>query len=733
MPRSTSCVLTILALLVGVPAVRGGDLDVPPEKIEGGTPAGMMHRYLLRQAEHAAMQWKVDYEKRRAPEAIAAYQLGLRQKFLEAIGGLPERTPLATQVVGAVARPGYRVEKIIFQSQPKHYVTALLFLPDAERFRPPYPGVLMPCGHALLAKGHPEYQSMGDLLALNGMATLIYDPIDQGERGQLLGKGGWPDLWGCAGHTMVGMGSILLGRNTARFEIWDGMRAIDYLQSRPEVDPRRIGCTGNSGGGTQTSYLMALDDRIRCAAPSCYITSFPRLLATIGPQDAEQNIFGQLAFGLDHADLVMMRAPSPVLLCAATKDFFDQVGTWDTFRYAKRLYTRQGFAERVDLLENDAPHNYNTLQREGAARWMAHWLLGKEQVIREPQLTLLTEQEFRCTADGKVMSLPGARSVYDLNDDYENELAQRRASSWATGDRASLLEQVRRLTGIRKLSQLPKPQVDVLGTIARQGYRVEKLLLRPEEGVALPALMFLPEKPKPQSVVLYVHQQGKAADAGPGGPIERLVQAGQSVLAVDLRGTGQTQPVLSKIFYSARISGRVRGVLVGPLLRGDAGGGRAGCGPLRGRAGRRRAAGHGLPPGRRQRRHPCPPCGRPGAGPVPKREAHADARFLVRRHPPPFEPRARDPRGSRRARVLRSSQPRCGLGRPSHAGTAGQRRGRRDGKNQVTDLPLKRLRRVCWSSLPRFSEIAFADRSFRGFGCQRADAGGASSGTYRNI
>ena len=132
----------------------------------------------------------------------------------------------------------------------------------------------------------------------------------------------------------------------------------------------------------------------------------PRLLAT-RPRDSEQNIFGQLAFGVDHADWIMMRAPSPVLICAATKDFFDIGGTWDTFRYAKRLYTRMGFAERVDILENDAGHNYNIVQREGAARWMSRWLLGKDQLITEPQLTLLTEKEYQCIPDGKVMSLPG--------------------------------------------------------------------------------------------------------------------------------------------------------------------------------------------------------------------------------------------------------------------------------------------------------------------------------------
>jgi len=232
------------------------------------------------------------------------------------------------------------------------------------------------------------------------------------------------------------------------------------------------------------------------------LTSFPRLLATVGPQDAEQNIFGQLAFGADHADWIMMRAPSPVLICAATKDFFDIDGTWESFRCAKRLYTRMGLSANVDILENDAKHNYDTLQREGAARWMARWLLGKDQRVTEPEIALLSEEEYRCLPDGKVMSLPGARSVYDLNEDYENELAGRRAASWAAADKTALLERVRRLTGIRKLTELLPPKVEPIGTAERTGYRVEKLLIRPEEGVTLPALLFLPEKPHPDRLVV---------------------------------------------------------------------------------------------------------------------------------------------------------------------------------------------------------------------------------------
>jgi dienelactone hydrolase len=558
MQRSMPYVLTVLLLfLAAIPAVRGEDLDLPPQMIEGGPPGLMMQRYLKKQTDQAVQRWKDDYEKRKTPEQIAEYQKGGRAAFLAAVGGLPERTPLNPQIVGKISRSGYRVEKIIFESQPKHFVTGLLFLPDAKHFKPPCPGVLVPCGHAFEAKGYDAYQTMGALLALNGMVALVYDPIDQGERGQYMGDGGWPKLWGIDGHTMIGLGCIPLGHNVARFEIWDGMRAIDYLESRPEVDPKRIGCTGNSGGGTQTSYLMALDDRICAAAPSCYLMSTERLLAQRGADDAEQQIFNQLNAGPHEADFIMLRAPSPVLLCCATYDFFDVRGTWETFRYAKRLYTRQGFAERVDIMENDAGHNYDTLQREAVARWMSRWLLQKDQVITEPKIELLSEKEYNCTPDGKVMSLPGARSVYDLNEECENALAKRRESSWATGDRAALLKEVSRIAGIHPLAELPKPRVDASDMISRTGYKIEKLLIRPEEGISLPALAFLPDKANADRVVLYLHDKGKSADAAIGGPIEELVKAGNVVLAVDLRGNGQTQSTTPRLFGSDFQDGQI--------------------------------------------------------------------------------------------------------------------------------------------------------------------------------
>jgi dienelactone hydrolase len=545
--------LAFSALLASGVASANESLKVLPETIGGVKTNDMMKHYLLGLAQERFEEWKRHYEQIKTAEQIAEYREHLRQKFIEAIGGLPNRTPLKPKVTKIVRRDGYSAEMVIFESQPKHFVTAALFLPDPKRFEPPYPGVLIPCGHSFQAKASAAYQTMAALLALNGIAGLVFDPIEQGERGQLLSE--WPKLWGTRAHTMSGIGSILLGRNTARFEIWDGMRAIDYLQSRPEVDPDRIGCTGNSGGGTQTSYLMALDSRIFAAAPSCYITSFERLLSTIGPQDAEQNICSQLAFGMDHADYVTMRAPRPTLICAATGDFFDIQGTWTSFRYAKRLYSRMGFSQRVDIIEHDGKHGYHQPIRQAAARWMSRWLLNRDEPITEPPTKPLTEEEIQCTPEGQVMLLEGARSTYDLNREYERELAERRKELWAETDRTKLFDRVRDIAGIRGLSELPEPSTENIGVVNRAGYTIKKLILKPEEGIYLPALLFVPDQGPFTGAVLYVHEQGKAADAATNGPIEKVVKAGKMVLAVDVRGTGETQQT-NKNYFTAYLLGR---------------------------------------------------------------------------------------------------------------------------------------------------------------------------------
>lgn len=511
------------------------DLRVLPAETEDGPAQDMLSRYVKRLAYEALEQRREQYEQIKTPEQVQAYQQRLRSAFIEKLGGFPERTPLNPQVVGRIPGDGYRVEKVIYESQPQHFVTAVLFLPEAK---PPYPGVVIPCGHS--RSGKAAQQRMCILLAKHGIAALSYDPIGQGERGQILDDEGKQRFKATSEHSLVGKACIPLGRNTATFRIWDGMRSIDYLAGREEVDATKIGVTGCSGGGTLTSYLMALDPRVVCAAPSCYLTSFRRLIDTIGPQDAEQNIQGQLAIGMDHADYVMMRAPKPTLILASTRDFFDIEGTWNSFRQAKRLYTRLGFAERVNLVETDAKHGYPKPQREAMARWMRRFLSGIDEPVTEPEFSTYSSKELQCTPDGQTLLLKGARSVIDLNVDFNHSLAMQRREHWKPENRAASLRKVRQLAGIRPLDELPRVLVARHGSIQREGYRIQKLALTPETGIQLPALLFIPGQASGKRY-LYVHGDGKQADAGTGGPIEKLVRQGHLVLAVDLRGIGETR------------------------------------------------------------------------------------------------------------------------------------------------------------------------------------------------
>ncbi|MEX0701644.1 MAG: acetylxylan esterase, partial [Planctomycetales bacterium] len=349
------------------------DLTVLPRDLDGH---GMMARWLRAEAHAALEKRKAAYERLETPEDIAAWQTARREYFLKQLGELPERAPLNARVVGRLPGDGFRVEKVIYDSRPSHAVTAILFLPDAEG---PHPAVIIPCGHTANGKAAGAYQQLARLHALHGIAALVYDPIGQGERYQILDDAGKPRFKSTTEHTLVGTSAIPLGWNCASFRVWDGIRSLDYLASRDDIDADRLGCTGNSGGGTLTEYLMAIDPRIVCAAPGSCVTTFARRLDSIGPGDAEQNIFGQIAFGLDHADYTIMRAPRPTLLLAGTQDYIDIRGSWEIHREANRIYTRLGHPERIDLVEHDGPHGYQQPLREAAVSWMLRWLKNEDR------------------------------------------------------------------------------------------------------------------------------------------------------------------------------------------------------------------------------------------------------------------------------------------------------------------------------------------------------------------
>ena len=369
----------LLALAVALPlttAALGGhvpqdldDLTVLTDASGESPPGNRLYAYLEAQArEHFEARRKA-VASLRTPGDVASRREDLRAKFRMALGEMPaEKAPLNGRTLGRQARDGYAVERVVYESRPGHHVTANFYIPDGPG---PFPGVLVPCGHSLNGKAAETYQR--HLSSWRGTAWRRSATIRsaRGSESQLLDERGRPAIQGpTTEHTMAGIGAWLVGRSIAGHMVWDGLRSLDYLAGRPEVDAMRLGCTGNSGGGTLTAYLMALDDRIAAAAPSCYITSLERLFATIGPQDAEQNIVGQVALGIEHADYVTMRVPRPTLLCVGTRDFFDIDGSWATFREAKKLYGIAGHGERVDLFESDEPHGFTRPRREAAMRWL---------------------------------------------------------------------------------------------------------------------------------------------------------------------------------------------------------------------------------------------------------------------------------------------------------------------------------------------------------------------------
>ena len=183
------------------------------------------------------------------------------------LGGPLDRTPLNARVIGTVERPGYRIEKVTFESRPRLYVTANLYVPAGTGRRP---AILGPLGHSANGKAWPSYQKLFSNLARKGYVVLAYDPFGQGERIEYPGsRPGQSALGGgTSEHEYAGRRLILLGANFGLFRAWDGIRGIDYLLTRAEVDPERIGCCGQSGGGTLTQFLAALDSRIRVAVVS---------------------------------------------------------------------------------------------------------------------------------------------------------------------------------------------------------------------------------------------------------------------------------------------------------------------------------------------------------------------------------------------------------------------------------------------------------------------------------
>lgn len=471
-------------------------------------------------------------------------QAYIEKTLLREIGGFPERTPLHAQITGTIDHPDYQVQKLVYQSLPNFYVTADIYVP--KNARKPYPAVLGLAGHSGYGKAAGNYQTVWVSLVKRGFLVLAIDPIGQGERLEHLDPTTHRSLLragGTAEHMADGLQTLLTGTNIARYFIWDGMRGIDYLESRDDVDKTRIGTAGNSGGGTQSAYIATLDSRVTAAIISCYMTSWNTMWADPGPQDSEQVFNRFLADHLDFADFLIRIAPRPVEMEVATKDFFPIEGAHQTFAEAKGIFHLLNADGHVAIFEAGDTHGWSKPRRQAAYRWLARWLQDKNDDGTEATLHLDPPAVLNATPSGQVfITYPNAESVQSLN----AALAEKLRAKPAPTSIKQLAVLVRKRLALKRLAlpnEIPSPSIEKAGTYMQGAARVEKIKIHTEPGITVPGLVFTPSKGSARKhAILYLDPAGIEADAIPGGAIDRLVQQGNVVLAIDPRGWGESAP-----------------------------------------------------------------------------------------------------------------------------------------------------------------------------------------------
>ena len=475
---------------------------------------------------------------------VEARAAKVRTAAIAAIGGFPERTPLNVQTTGRIERDGYAVEKILFESRPRHYVSAHLFLPSSPDFKPPYPAMVIACGHSNGGKDCDGYQRGALQTAKAGIAALIYDPIDQGERAQFPSD---KNLFNCPAHNHIGHRAALLGWNTAQFRIWDGMRALDVLCERPDIDSSRLGVMGHSGGGTLSSYIMAFDPRALCGAPSGYLSTLRDVISDRGPQDAEQNFFGQFAYGFNHLGCIMLHAPKPTLHCCSYMDFFAYEGAIDTYSNARTIFDRIGAGEHLAIANATGVHHWHESTRTATVDWLRRWLKGDASMPAAPDMAkyrpldigfsykevdigLAGTPEANVTPTGRVMDIPGARSVYDIMRD-ELERMEKSRPALTPG-------LVRSVTGIDPAASACA--VSVSDEKTSDGVAVHFATLVREGNVAVPTVAFLPPSPTGAPVLIVGDWSDVKERAELAPRVKDHLSAKRPVMVAELRAFGET-------------------------------------------------------------------------------------------------------------------------------------------------------------------------------------------------
>ncbi len=502
-----------------------------------------LERYLVRLLSEAGQRRQQILDQIARREDLVERQRQLRRAFWEMLGGPFEKSPLNPQTTGLVERPGYRIENVIYESRPKLFVTANLYVPAGAAGK--RPAILVPLGHSMNGKAAHTYQKLCSNLARKGYVVLAFDPFGQGERIEYPGaQPGRSALGGGVGeHEHAGRRLILLGVNFSLYRAWDGIRGIDYLLSRPEVDPQRIGCCGQSGGGTMTQFLAALDERIRAAVVSQGNTENVAEGLAEPPgsvDDAEQNMVPSLERGIDRSDLLHAFAPKPLLVTVTTHDAGTTYspeyisGTLEAMNELHRSWRLFGADERLSIAATSVRHGYVYEMRRATYGWFNRWLDNPTAGDQEPSQAVETDQTLMVTKTGFVATSLGGETALSLTRKLSAEVRPA-----AGGD---IAERVRRLLA------LPAPGAPLmprsLCRVRKPGYRAEQFEFTSELEIRTPGWLLEPDKVTPTTAtVLYLSETGATNAVAEEAFGEQLCTAGGfRVCAIDVRGRGDCTP-----------------------------------------------------------------------------------------------------------------------------------------------------------------------------------------------
>ena len=549
------------------------NLDVFQQWVKWNNPGSMLLNILTKEAV-------AQYDRRSSEVAVLktesdwlGRQKSVKEKLGEILGPFPEKTPLNAKIISVIKKDGYRIEKIVYESFPGFYVTGCLYVPEKTKGK--VPAILNVIGHNQESFRNELYQVVNYNLVQKGMMVFAIDPPGQGEHVQnFTTKVNFSSVgYSVVEHNYFGNYPFLSGYSCAKYFIWDGIRAIDYLVSRKDVDPERIGMTGWSGGGTVTNYVAALDDRVKVAIPCSWANANKRLLETKAASDAEAILYHSFKMGIGVEDLIELRAPKPTMMVFVSRDeYLCLQGARESYTEAKNAFGALNGSDNLVFLEEDSKHWLTPKIRLAIySFFMKHFNMKGDP--SEVEAEVLPREQLNVTPTGQIATYLGGEMIFDVNKRIaEKQIAAIESSRADNKDHLSMVK-----TKALQLSGYEDPvsadnQFFINGRYQRDGYTMGKYAIEVGDEYAIPVLLFVPDDGKVKHpAIIWLNPKGKSADASPGGEIEKIVKKGYIVAAVDPLGIGEVKNTAGREHtdsYTAILTGRsIPGIRASNIIR----------------------------------------------------------------------------------------------------------------------------------------------------------------------